>query len=134
MKSPRAYPELRGVLLYETSASQKVTDMEKDRDNMPVQQQYNSNHYTCSGTPLPSPPRIATVLRTNERSQTLHFHWHGLGCSANGAMDGSTIGGTRIRHRAAQLPLWGNCSQSGTWLPAKGWQARSIPTLVGKTG
>jgi hypothetical protein len=35
----RAYPGLGGVPLYESSSSEKVTKMKKDRDNIPVQQQ-----------------------------------------------------------------------------------------------
>jgi hypothetical protein len=35
----RAYPGLRGVLLYEARASEKVPEREKDRDNIPIQHQ-----------------------------------------------------------------------------------------------
>lgn len=37
-----------------------------------------------------------------------------------------------LGHRAAQATLWGNCEQCGTRLHSKGWQGRTLQTLVGK--
>jgi hypothetical protein len=37
-----------------------------------------------------------------------------------------------LAERASHATPWGNCSQCGTRLHSKGWQARSIQTVVGK--
>ena len=37
-----------------------------------------------------------------------------------------------LGHRAAQPSVWGTCEQCGTRLQSKGWQGRSLQTLVGK--
>jgi len=37
-----------------------------------------------------------------------------------------------LGHRAAQATVWGNCVKCGTRLHSKGWQGRSLETVVGK--
>jgi sigma54-dependent transcription regulator len=37
-----------------------------------------------------------------------------------------------LERRAAQPTDWGNCVQCGRRLQSKGWQGRSLQTLVGK--
>ena len=39
-----------------------------------------------------------------------------------------------LGRRAAQPTVWGDCSKCGTRLHSKGWQARSLETVVGKVG
>jgi len=37
-----------------------------------------------------------------------------------------------LGHRAAQATVWDNCVKCGNRLHSKGWQARSLETVVGK--
>jgi hypothetical protein len=37
-----------------------------------------------------------------------------------------------LGQRAVQPTIWGNCVKCGTRLQSKGWQGRSLQTLVGK--
>lgn len=39
-----------------------------------------------------------------------------------------------LGQRAAAATVWGNCPECGTRLQSKGWQSRSLQTLVGKIG
>jgi hypothetical protein len=37
-----------------------------------------------------------------------------------------------LAERSSHAIAWGNCAQCGTRLHSKGWQARSLQTVVGK--
>lgn len=123
---------LRGVPLYETSRREQVTDMKKDRDNMPVQQQI-----------------LMLMIPSLEQLCQAHPEWEQYGSQMAEAEHLSTmvwialqmglfiarrLVEQELESRAARSMDWGNCPQCGTRLHSKGWQGRNIHTIVGEIG
>jgi hypothetical protein len=118
--------------LYGKKENKRVAEIKKDRDNIPVPQKTISPMITAFETICLEQAEWQQYReQLAEAKQLSGMIWIAL---QMGLWMARQLLEQELGQRAAQATHWGNCSTCGTRLHSKGWQARSLETIVGKIG